>query len=218
MKNKPFWEPSKETIAQSNIFKMMQRHGFNNYDDFWKWSVSNKETFWEETIQNLGIQFTEKYTSIVDISEGVENAKWLKYSKLNIVDSCFQNDENATAIIFQEEGKELQKVTQKELLNLVNRIANGLIELGLKEGDKIAIDMPMTLEAVAIYLAGIKAGMPIVTIADSFTPNEIEVRLKITNPKLIFTQDVLQRAEKKLPLFSKVTEANAPKAIVLRVS
>ena len=218
MSVKPFWKPSKEIIEQSNIYKMMQKIGVDNYDDFWKWSVVNKEVFWEATVQNLGIKLAKQYTSILDISKGVENPQWLKNAKLNIVDSCFQNSDESIAVIFQEEGKQLQKVTQKELLELVNKIANGLVDLGLKSGDKIAIDMPMTLEAVAIYLAGIKAGMPIVTIADSFTPNEIAVRLKITEPKVIFTQDVLQRAGKELPLFSKVVEANAPKAVVLKVS
>lgn len=218
MSLEPFWKPSKETIEQSNIYKMMQTYGFENYQDFWKWSVTNKEDFWEATVQNLGIKFAQKFTSILDISKGVENAQWLKNAQLNIVDSCFQNSGEATAILFQEEGKVIQKVTQQELLNLVNQAANGLVALGLKLGDRIAIDMPMTLEAVAIYLAGIKAGMPIVTIADSFTPNEIAVRLKIAEPKVIFTQDVLQRTGKELPLFSKIMEANAPKAIVLKVS
>lgn len=218
MNKNPFWKPSKKTIEQSNIFKMMQKHSFENYDDFWKWSVERKEAFWDETVQNLGIRLAQKYSSILNISEGVENAKWLYNSKLNIVDSCFQSENNATAVVFQEEGKELQKVTQKELLVLVNRIANGFVEAGLKNGDKIAIYLPMTVEAVAIYLAGIKAGIPIVAIADSFTPNEIEVRLKITTPKLIFTQDVLKRGGKETPLFDKIIEARAPKTVVLKVS
>lgn len=210
------WIPSKELVESSNIYKMMLLYGFDNYQDFWKWSVKNKTAFWEATVQQLEIQLAKNYTSILDVSKGVENAQWLKNGELNIVDSCFQNEENATAIIFKKEGEVLQRVSQKELLTLVNQIANGLLNLGLKTGDKIAVNMPMTLEAVAIYLAGIKAGMPIVTIADSFTPNEIEIRLNITKPKVIFTQDVLKRAEKTLPLFEKVVAANAPKAIVVK--
>ena len=214
----PFWQPSEKIIKESNIYKMMHHFGYEKYEDFWKWSVENKAEFWEATVKNLGIKLAEKFTAILDISQGVENAQWLKNAKLNIVDSCFQNNDTATAIVFQEEGKKPQKVSQKNLLALVNKIANGLVELGLFPGDKIAIYMPMTLEAVAIYLAAIKAGMPVVTIADSFMPNEIAVRLEITKPKLIFTQDVLQRAGKELPLFLKVVEANAPKAVVLKVS
>ena len=218
MTRKPYWKPSKETIEKSNIYKMMQQHGFDNYDDFWKWSVTNKEDFWADTVQNLGIQFQEKYSTILNTSEGLENAKWLYNSKLNIVDSCFQNEENSIAIIYQNEGGELQKITQQQLLSLVNQIANSFIELGLKTGDKIAIDMPMTVEAVAIYLAGIKAGMPVVTVADSFTPNEILVRFKITNPTIVFTQDVIRRNGKELPLYAKLLEADAPKTIVIKTS
>ena len=96
------------------------------------------------------------------------------------------------------------------------RIANSFTEQGLTPGDRIAIDMPMTLEAVAIYLAGIKAGHPVVTIADSFSSNEIAIRLKITKPKLVFTQDFLKRAGKVLPLYEKVIKADAPRTVVIQ--
>ena len=196
----------------------MQKHHFSDYNDFWQWSVQHKKDFWAETILNLGIKLKQPFSDILDTSKGVEQPQWLKGAKLNIVDSCFQNSNNASAVVFQNEGGNLQKVSQKELENLVNKIANSLRNFGIQKGDIIAIDMPMTLEAVAIYLAAIKAGNPVATIADSFTSNEISVRLKITQPKVIFTQDVLPRAGKVLPLFKKVTEANAPKAVVIKVS
>ena len=79
----------------------------------------------------------------------------------------------------------------------VNRVANSLVDEGLMPGDRIAIDMPMTLEAVCIYLGAIKAGLAVATIADSFTPNEIAVRLRITQPKLLFTQDLLRRGRER---------------------
>jgi len=215
---KPFWKPSQKTIHDSNIYKMMQKHHFSSYDELWKWSANNREEFWGETINNLDIKLNQQYHSVFDITKGIEQPQWLLGSKLNIVDSCFQNDNDATAVIYQKEGGSLQRVSQNELEILVNKVANGLRKLGINKGDRIAIDMPMTLEAVAIYLAAIKAGNPVATIADSFTPNEISVRLKITKPEIIFTQDVLQRAGKLLPLYQKVVEAEAPKAIVIKDS
>jgi len=209
------WTPSKEEIKQTNIYDVMQSLQIKEYRDFWKWSITNRTDFWDKTIQNLGIKFDKKYTSIYDLKDGVTKPKWLPDAKLNIVDSCFLNADDATAIIYQKEGGKIEKITQKELKNLVNQIANSLIQQGLKQGDFIAIDMPMTLEAVAIYLAGIKAGIPVATVADSFTPNEIEVRLQITKPKLVFTQDVQLRVGKKLPLYQKVIDANASKIIVI---
>ncbi len=218
MTSKAFWKPSDQIIKNSNIFKIMLKNGLKNYGDLWKWSVDHKAEFWSQTIDNLEVKFQKKYDSIFDTSLGVEQTQWLKGAKLNIVDSCFQNKSDAIAVVFQKENGNIENITQNQLEQYVNKIANGLRDLGLKKGDLIAIDMPMTLEAVAIYLAGIKAGNPVVTIADSFTPNEIEVRLKITNPKLIFTQDVLQRTGKTLPLYEKIKEIKSPKAVVLKVS
>ncbi len=215
---KPSWIPTQKIIDNSNIYQMMREKGFENYRDFWNWSVTNKEEFWEATVAKLGIVQTEKFTSILDTSNGVENAQWLKNSKFNIVDSCFQNNPQAIAIIFQKEGESIQTITQGTLLTLVNKIANSLVDLGLEENDKIAIDLPMNVEAVAIYLAAIKAGITVVTIADSFSAKEIAIRLKITKPVLIFTQDFLQRAGKKLPLYKRVIEANAPKTVVFKTS
>ncbi len=97
-------------------------------------------------------------------------------------------------------------------------MANSLVSEGLVPGDRIAIDMPMTLEAVCIYLGAIKAGIVVATIADSFTPNEIAVRLRITRPKLLFTQDLLHRAGKTLPMYAKVLEARPPKTIVVHTA
>ena len=215
---KASWIPTDKIIEDSNIFKMMRQNNFSDYTEFWKWSVEHKHDFWEQTLKNLGIKFHKKYDKLLDVSRGVENAQWLQGSKLNIVDSCFQNNPDSTAVIFQKEKDKIEVVTQKELEQYVNQIANGLRNLGVQKGDYIAIDMPMTLEAVAIYLAGIKAGNPVVTIADSFTSNEISVRLKITRPKVIFTQDYIHRAGRVLELCNKVKEANAPKTVVIKTT
>lgn len=213
---KASWYPKDDVIKSSNIYKMMQRNGIDSYQNLWKWSATEKEDFWEQTVNDLGIVFETSYQEILNVEQGVEQASWLKGARLNIVDSCFQNKADSIALICQTEAGQLTKVNQITLERYVNRIANGLKDLGLRKGDYIAIDMPMTLEAVAIYLAGIKAGLPVVTIADSFSTNEIAVRLKITSPKLVFTQDVLPRSGKVLPLYEKVVNAKAPKTIVVQ--
>lgn len=210
------WQPTVEKTLNSNIDTLMKKHQFTNYKDLWEWSVAHKETFWEETVANLHIIQHKKFEQILNIDDGVTKAKWLFGAQLNIIDSCFQNQDNATAIVFQKPNKEVQKVTQKELENLVNKIANSFKNIQVKKGDTIAIDLPMTVECVAIYLAAIKSGVKVATIVDSFTPKEIQVRLQITNPKVVFTQDVLERAGKIFPLYEKVVSANTQKIVVLK--
>ena len=90
-----------------------------------------------------------------------------------------------------------------------------LLTCSVPAGDAIAINMPMTVEAVIIYLGIIYAGCAAVSIADSFAPSEISSRLQIAHTKAIFVQDVILRGGKAHPLYERVTKANGPTAIVL---
>lgn len=67
--------------------------------------------------------------------------------------------------------------------------------------------MPMTIEAVAAYLGIVKAGCAVVSIADSFSAHEIETRMKLSNAKAIFTQDVVYRKDKYLELYARILKA-----------
>lgn len=67
-------------------------------------------------------------------------------------------------------------------------VAHALNALALERGSAIAIDMPMNVNSVVIYLAIVLAGYIIVSIADSFAPLEISTRLRISEAKAIFTQ------------------------------
>jgi acyl-coenzyme A synthetase/AMP-(fatty) acid ligase len=58
----------------------------------------------------------------------------------------------------------------------------------LPAGDAVAIDMPMTADAVVIYLGIVLAGCAVVSIADSFPAPEIASRLYISAAKAIFIQ------------------------------
>jgi acetyl-CoA synthetase len=218
MNELPSWKPTQKEVEQTHIYKAMQELGFETYQSLWNWSVGYPESFWEYVLLKLKIPFYQKPERVLDLSQGVTHPLWLKGAKMNIVEACFNNPPEAVAIKYQPEEEPIQEWTFAKLEKLVNQIANGLIEQGLQKGDCIAIDLPMTVEAVAIYLAGIKAGMVVATIADSFTPQEIAVRLEISKPKLVFTQDFLLRAGKKLPLYAKVKEAFKSKIVVIQAA
>ena len=159
----------------------------------------------------MGIKATETYTEAQKDATGIST----KLAKLNIVESCFNAPDDAVAIVTQRENDEnLSTLTYHELESLTNRVANGLVDIGMEPGDAVAVDMPMNAESVAIYLGVVKAGCVVVGIADSFAPEEIATRLRIGNAKAVFTQDYINRAGKRLPLYEKVIAANAPKAIV----
>jgi acetyl-CoA synthetase len=214
----PAWFPSNEQLGKTNIAALMNDLKIPSYRELHAWSVKHRAEFWDIAIQRVEIRFQQKYSQIVDLSNGVESPQWLVDARLNIAESCFNAPEDRPAIIYQPDGGSLSTMSYGELNALSNRVANGLVEAGFEVGDAIAIAMPMTAESVAIYLGIVKAGCAVVSIADSFAASEIATRLRISNAKGIFTQDTILRAGKQLPLYSKIVEANAPRAIVLSLN
>jgi len=194
----------------------MQFAQLKDYRDFQQWTASERELFWAYTVKKLGVVQKTPYTSILNLDLGLDQARWLHGSRLNIAESCFQADETAIALVFQEELAELQEVTYGELRRLCNRFANSLKDYGVRPGEAIAIDMPMTVEAVVAYLGAILYGVVVVSIADSFAPQEIRVRLELGKVRLVFTQDVINRSSKILPLYAKVKEAGDYSCVVVQ--
>jgi acetyl-CoA synthetase len=210
-----FWEPSPESVRESNLYALMEEERAATYAEIHRWSVQNPEAFWKRTIRALDIKLRRPYIQLLDVSGGVAHAQWLRGAELNIADSCFNNSPEFPAIITRRPDTRMEAITVGELDRLSNRVANGLQALGISKGDAVAIDMTMTAESVAVYLGIVKAGATVVSIADSLPPEEIAKRLRIGRAKAVFTQDEITRAGKSLPMYEKVRDANAPLTIVL---
>lgn len=211
----PAWTPSEEYVATTNMAWLMRRAGVESYEALHAWSVRHREAYWAAVIERLGLRFQEPYHGLLDLSRGVEAPGWLVGARFNPVESCFQRPVDAPAIVHQAEGGGLQTVSVGELEALTVRVASGLVAWGLRPGDAAAVVMPMTAESVAIYLGIVKAGCVVVGIADSFRPGEIATRLRIAGAAAVFTQDVIVRGGKRLPLYANVVEAGASRAVVL---
>ena len=207
----PAWFPTDKDITEANITRLMATLNLKTYHELHAWTVQNRDTFWQMMIDALDIKTMSTNPEAQQDATGI--ATHLR--ELNIVESCFSASPTAIAIVMQQENHEsLATFTYRELESLTNRVANGLVEIGMEPGDAVAVDMPMNAESVAIYLGIVKAGCVVVGIADSFAPDEIATRLRIGKAKAIFTQDYINRAGKHLPLYEKVIAANAPKAII----
>jgi len=212
----PAWTPAPEVIQVSHVGELATQLGHGgDVRALHRWSVQHRARFWEQMIDRLGIVFRKPPDQVLDLSAGPAQPRWLPGTELNIVDSCFGAPPTAAAIRYASEAGEWGELTYGELEQLTHQVARGVQALGLGRGDAVAICMPMTAPSVAIYLGLIRAGCVVVSIADSFAADEIAKRLRIARAKAIVTQDVMHRAGKIHPLYGRVTEAGAPRAIVL---
>jgi len=212
----PTWAPSRHRIEASNLGQLMAEHGFATYDELHRWSTTHHAEFWQAVIDRLSIVFDKHPNEILNLDDGSINPHWLPGARLNIADSCFQPEDCVIAIVQGREGAETDTyVTYGELEILVNRIANGLRKHGFDPGARIALYMPMNIECVAAYLGIIRAGCAVISIADSFAPLEVGRRLEIAEADGIITVDEFSRGGRSIPLYDKVCEAGAPRAVVI---
>ncbi|MCF8232313.1 MAG: AMP-binding protein [Bacteroidales bacterium] len=211
----PAWFPVGSTPENSNLKRFMRKKNFSSYQAFHHYSVTQRPEFWNDMLHELNIPFDTAPRKVVDASEGLESPDWLPGAKLNIAGACFGEGNNQTAIVYGKENGALQTMTYGELDGLSSRIANSLTNIGFEKDDRAAIVMPMTAEAVAVYLGIVKAGGAVVSIADSLAPDEVEKRLKIAGTRMVFTQDKITRGGKEIPLYSKLLQAEMPQTVIL---
>ncbi|KAL3609050.1 hypothetical protein D5086_000070 [Populus alba] len=231
-----YWFPSLDQSKHTNLGRIMEVHGprllgtsykdpISSFNLFQKFTVQHPEAYWSILLKELPVVFREPPRCILDTTDkSKRGGTWLPGSVLNIAECCLQpsrhprKDDDSLAVIWRDEGcdSKLHCMTLKELRERVMLVANAL-DTTFTKGDAIAIDMPMTVNAVIIYLAIVLAGFVVVSIADSFAAKEIATRLRVSNAKGIFTQDFILRGGRKFPLYSRVVEANSCKAIVIPV-
>ncbi len=211
----PMWEPDPETVASANVTKFAENVGQPCFEDLYAWSVREPELFWSRVVDRLGIVFQEPPETVLDLSTGVEQPKWLVGSQLNICQSCFQSDAAVTAIVASCPDGSRVTVSYGELQDRVSRVAASIHAAGFQAGDRLAIVMPMNVESVVIYLGIIYAGCAAVSIADSFAAPEIAKRLEISQARAVFCSDAYFRGTKRIQLYERVQQAGAKQAIVV---
>ncbi len=209
----PAWIPDDRTIANANVSMLIAKRGLTDFDALHRWSVSEPDEFWSEVIAALDIDFVTP-PSAVRGSNDVEDPKWLPDALFNIVASCLDHDPESVAIVSGAPGR-FETISVQALTQRVAEFAEGFKAGGFEPGDTIAIMMPMNVEAVVAYLGIIAAGGVVVSIADSFAPDEIKTRLEIAQAVAVVTQTQAVRAGRTLPMYRKCIDAGAARCVVV---
>lgn len=105
-----------------------------------------------------------------------------------LLESAVLTAPERNAIIFS--GMEL---TYRELNELSNRFACGLLRLGVKKGDRVALHLPNCPQFVIAYYGLLKAGAVFVPISPLLSDREMEFQLCDSEAKVLITLDLLSQ-------------------------
>src|SRR5664280_2819253 len=99
----------------------------------------------------------------------------------------FTRQANAQPGIYEEAAA--STITYADLQRMVCQAANGLIELGVEAGDRVAIYMPMIPEAAVAMLACARLGAPHSVIFGGFSSEALSGRILDADCRVVITAD-----------------------------
>ena len=162
----------------------------NAKGDIYKEADTDRLAFWEKQANRL--HWDQKWNQVVDWQ--LPFAKWFIGGRLNAAYNCLdrhvmQGRGDRVAFYFEGEPGDTQTITYADLLSRVCQAANALKALGIKQGDRIAIYMPMIPEAAVAMLACARLGAMHSVVFGGFSADSLLSRIQDADASLVITAD-----------------------------
>ena len=191
---KKLWEPSRELIKNSNLFKyekfVSKNYKYNfsgKYKKLLNWSVKNPKDFWN-SIWNY-FEIIGAKTDKFKLTKDLINSKFFVNSKLNFAENLLAKNSNQKAITFVSENGYREQKSWKELNIDVKKIITFYKKINISEKDRIAAYTPNQIETVECFLGASAIGSIWSSCSPDFgVPGVIE-RFSQIKPKLLVITD-----------------------------
>ncbi|HQT86102.1 MAG: acetate--CoA ligase [Acidiphilium sp. 37-64-53] len=181
------------------------------YDDMVARAAAEPDAFWaaeKDRIDWITVPTKIKNTSFT----GDVSIKWFEDGVLNASVNCLDRHlatrGDQVAIIWEgDDPSQSRHVTYRELHADVCRMANVLVALGAKKGDRITIYLPMIVEAAVALLACARIGAIHSVVFGGFSPDSLANRIQDCDSNILITADEGRRGGRKVPLKANVDAA-----------
>ncbi len=185
------WRPTPEQIDAANVTRLMRTHGIERFDELVARSIADPTWFWDAVVHDLDLEFSTPYERVVDLSRGAPWATWFVGGRTNLARQCVdrwaERTPTAPAVVWEAEDGEVRTATYQELRERTDALARALIALGVRDGDRVGIYLPMAIETVAAVMACAKVGAVFVPIFSGFGPDALAARLADAGCRVLVT-------------------------------
>ena len=208
------WRPTAEVIERARITRLMRALGVQTLEELQRRSVADPEWYWNGVVRDLGLRWLTPYTRVLDDARGPAWPRWFPGGRLNFADNCLDRNLEAgrgakAAIVWEGDDGQTRTLTYAELAEEVNRLANALRALGIAEGDRVGIFLPMSPEAAIATLAAVRIGAIYTPCFSGFGAQAVASRLQDSEAKLLITADGFFRRGQVVRMKETADEAMA---------
>ncbi|MES2227488.1 MAG: propionate--CoA ligase [Pseudomonadota bacterium] len=179
------------------------------YAEFHRRSLADREGFWSE--QARLIDWQRPFDQVCDYSNP-PFARWFVGGRTNLCHNAVDRhlaeraDQNALIWVSTETDQE-RVYTYRELHSEVQRMAACLLALGVKQGDRVLIYMPMIAPAAFAMLACARIGAIHSVVFGGFASGSLANRIDDAQPTVIVSADAGSRSGKVIPYKPLLDEA-----------
>ena len=181
----------------------------NSFAEFHRRSISDRDAFWAE--QAALIDWHKPFDKVCDYSSP-PFARWFVGGQTNLchnaVDRHLKERAEQNALIAVSTETDLERsYSFRELHGEVQRMAAVLLELGVRQGDRVLIYMPMIAEAAFAMLACARIGAIHSVVFGGFASGSLASRIDDATPRVIVSADAGSRSGKVMAYKPLLDEA-----------
>jgi propionyl-CoA synthetase len=179
------------------------------YSDFHRRSLQDRDAFWAEEAKL--VHWHKPFEKVLDYSKP-PFARWFVGGQTNLCYNAVDRHlaargEQKALVWISTEVNETKTYTYRELHGEVNRVAAMMQSLGVKQGDRVIIYMPMIAEAAFAILACARIGAIHSVVFGGFAAASLAARIDDARPALMITADGGSRMGKVVTYKSLVDES-----------
>jgi acetyl-CoA synthetase len=213
------WRPPPEVVEHANATRLLRRTGFEDWWELVRASAEDPDWFWPVAIEDMGLEFSRPWRQVSDLSRGPEWTTWFVGGEVSIARNCVhrwaQRTPDAIAAVGLGEDGSRRTLTFSELSREVTRLAEHLVSLGVEQGDRVALFLPMSPEVAIASNACADIGAIQVPIFSGFAAPAVRQRLVASEAKVVITQEASQRRGRTVPMRAIVEETGVDVEVVL---
>lgn len=205
------WEPSEgawDTTAIGAFASRWRPEAVGDYQSLWEWSVSDPKDFWRSVWEHFGI-ISDSAPTTVCSDDPMPTTTWFPGTAINYVEHILRDngrDGDDVAIFARSQSRPDVSLTLDELREQVRLAANGLRQLGVTTGDRVAAYLPNVHEAIVGFLATASIGAVWSSCAPEFGVQAVLDRWSQIEPKVLLTIDGYRYGDKDIRLDDAVAE------------
>jgi acetyl-CoA synthetase len=215
------WRPDPAAAADSRLARFLQATGEPTLETLQARAVADPAWFWGAATDDIAIPWARRPREIADFSGGPAWVRWWTGGSFDwswaAVEPRAVRDPGGIAISWEGEDGSVRELTNRELTSSVAEAVAQLRALGVAEGDRVGILLPMLPETVVAVLAVSRIGAIFTPIFSGYAAPAIAARLVDSGAKLLITADGFLRRGSWVDLKSVADAAVAHAPSVERV-